>query len=488
MVKSLLTNTIDVVATGANVTQYWLLGTGSIFPVNASSEATVAVPYPAGTFSKLYVRVVANTTTGDATVTVRKNSTDTALTLTIPAGQTGPFEDSTHSFTTTSGDLIDYKTVTTGTGTVSFTIMSVIFDATTNCVSKLLVDGYNTAVTSATRFQAVSGAATSSTATATVADNTIRKVATIKNFSTYVSVNARTTNTSIFLRKNTTDTTITLVYGNVETGLKQDTTHTTTTAVDDTIVYRMATLVGAETITTIYHGIEVEHATHGLVSGSSMGTSVDTTPDFGTTSYIALGGTTQVQSTETFSKQKPRAGFIISELTLRANANTLNGTCIVTLRKNGVDTALTVTMAAGSTTPVTDSTHSVAVGSNDEINFSVVCAGSSGEITIRQLAVWLKPVPEKSLSESITVSEPSMIRRTARLRSSAAETVNISETRNRVNGAVRPMAAQTVIIAGTVNRVVVRGLTAIHKTITDTAITISSTITRLKRVWRLQPP
>ena len=196
---------------------------------------------------------------------------------------------------------------------LTISMMSVIFDATTNCVAKLVTDAYAHALASVTRFQVLSGTVTSISTSGALINNTIRKVATIKNFSTHVSANARTTNTSYFLRKNTTNTVITLVYGNLETGLKQDTTNTTTTGAGDIADLAIITLAGTETITVDYHAIEVEHATHGLISASALGTSVDSLPDFGTTRYVAVAGTTQIFSNETHVRQKPRSAFLISE-------------------------------------------------------------------------------------------------------------------------------------------------------------------------------
>jgi len=487
MVKSLLTASFNTRATTAGATQYWILGTAPL--TLSATEANVAVPYrSAGTFSKLYIRVTANTTSASSTLVVRKNGADQALTLTIPAATAGVFEDTTNTFSITAGDLVNYKTVSGGTGVVTISLISVIFDATTNCVSKLIADGVAHTSASASRFHVISGANSAVSSSGTTPNNTIRKVATFKNHATYVSANARTTNTVFTLRKNAVDSTVTVTFGNVETGLKEDSTHTSVTAANDVLDYKTSTGTGTETLTTEYEAIEAEHATDCLVSASSLGASADQIANFATTWYMPIGGSTQIFSSEANTQQKPRAGFIISELTFRTNVNTLDGACVVTLRKNGADTALTVTMTAGSTTPVTDSTHTVSVGSNDDINLSIVSAGTTGAITLRQIAVWLKTVPERSLSDSITISEPSMIRRTARLRTSGAETVTISETRNRVNGAVRAMAAQTVTISDSIAKLVTEVGGVIEKIITETAITVSSSIARLKRVWRLQPP
>jgi hypothetical protein len=397
VVKSLLSATFNTRATAASSTQYWVLGTGPLTGVTAANEPSVAIPYPAGTFSNLYLRVTASTTVNPIIFTVRKNGADTAMTITIPAGATGVFEDTTHSFSINAGDKVNYKTAASTTGTISISVMSIIFDATTNCVSKLVADGYPVATASVSRFTVISGAVSATSTSGTICNNTIRKIATVKNHSTYVSANARTTDTSFFIRKNTTNTAITIVYANIETGLKQDTTHTDTTTADDVLDYRIVTGAGTETLTVDFNAIELEHPTHGLISASSMGASADQIANFGETWYMAVGGSTQIFSSSINARQKARADFNISELTFRANVNTLDGATTLTLLKNNVDTALTVTMAAGSTTPVTDSTHTVAVSPTDEISLKLVTAGTTGAITIRQVALW---------SESVTITPP----------------------------------------------------------------------------------
>ena len=97
-----------------------------------TSEATKEIPWrEPGTLSKLYIRVIANSASASSSVTVRKNNADESMTLTIGAGTTGVFEDTVNEVSVAVGDKICIKTVSGGTGTITFSIMSVIFAPTT---------------------------------------------------------------------------------------------------------------------------------------------------------------------------------------------------------------------------------------------------------------------------------------------------------------------------------------------------------------------
>jgi hypothetical protein len=70
-------------------------------------------------FKNLFVRVINNNRDRDDTVTTRKNGAAGNLTVTIPAGTFGVFEDTTHSDTLKDGDL--YNTYYNWTGGTAFT-------------------------------------------------------------------------------------------------------------------------------------------------------------------------------------------------------------------------------------------------------------------------------------------------------------------------------------------------------------------------------
>ena len=388
MTKVILTTAHTPIAPAAGSTRYWKVGIGALF--NTVTEALSQVPFrSAGTFSKLYVRVTANTASATSTVTLRKNAADTGISLSIAAGATGAFENN-NTETISAGDLINYKTVSAGTGVVTFSIMSIIFDATTNCVSKLLTETYTLTI-AAGRFTPHVGDISSVSSSGTTQNLTIKKAVTIKNLAVYVPSNARTTNTSVILRKNSVDQTALVTFGNVETGLKEDTTHPITTAANDINDYKMTTGAGTETITLQFHAIEVEHATHGFISASAVGAAADQTQNSGLTRYVPISGSTKTHTVEANTQQKARHAFVFSELMFRTTINTLDGNTTLTLRKNGVDTALTCTIGA-TIGVVGDSTNAVTVEPEDLINYKVLTTGTTGNVQLKHLAVWAEPI------------------------------------------------------------------------------------------------
>src|SRR3990172_625891 len=78
---------------------------------NSSIEVDREFPIrDAGTFSKLFVRVSANTTTTvTSTVTLRKSQANTSVVVSIPAGATGIFEDTSNTATFAATDEVAYK-------------------------------------------------------------------------------------------------------------------------------------------------------------------------------------------------------------------------------------------------------------------------------------------------------------------------------------------------------------------------------------------
>ena len=96
------------------------------------------------------------------------------MTLTIGAGITGVFQDASNTTTVEAGDELDYQTVSGGTGTIVFALMSVLFDATTNCVSRLIAQGYSSVVSGTTHYLYVAGNRSGATTAEANVENTIK--------------------------------------------------------------------------------------------------------------------------------------------------------------------------------------------------------------------------------------------------------------------------------------------------------------------------
>lgn len=110
---------------------------------SATTEAAVAVPvnWPL-TIKNAFVRVTSNTLNGGATFTLRKGGVNTGLTMTVGAGNTGPFSDTTHSVDFAASDNISWGVVTAGSsGTIIYSILSFEQTQTLPAVTSLAPSG-----------------------------------------------------------------------------------------------------------------------------------------------------------------------------------------------------------------------------------------------------------------------------------------------------------------------------------------------------------
>lgn len=386
--------------TTAGATQYWWLANSSL--LTSSTEAEREITYrTAGTLSKLYVRVTANSASASSTLTVRKNAADTAMTVTIGAAATGVFEDTSNTVTVAAGDELCYKTVSGGTGTITFSIMSVVFDATTNCVSKMAMEGYGVSAASTTHFIHISGDRSGTTATESGQESTIKEAGTAKNAAIYVSANARTTDTTFTLRKNRVDTAIVLTVGSGVTGMIEDTSNSVAYAVDDELNWEITSGTGTETLTFQTLAIEYETTTNtGFISAGSTGASADNPVNAAVTTYAAIGGSHMFDTTEDNQKQKARGAFTLKNLVIRPGANTVTADSTFTLRKNGADTSLVVTIPASATGFHFDTTHTETVTADDELSLKLITGATGTSMTISHFSICteLAPTPEAALA------------------------------------------------------------------------------------------
>lgn len=70
------------------------------------------------TLDNLWVNIPTNTASGACTITLWVNNSASALTVTIPAANTGNFSDLVNSVSVVAGDLISFQVSPIGTGTI----------------------------------------------------------------------------------------------------------------------------------------------------------------------------------------------------------------------------------------------------------------------------------------------------------------------------------------------------------------------------------
>lgn len=381
--------------TTAGSTQFWWFGYASALP--DSTESNREITYrAAGTVSKLYVRVISNGTSSNSTLTLRKNGSDTALTVTITAGTNAVFEDTSNSVSVAAGDKLCWKSISGGTGTLTFAIISAIYDSTTNCTARYVTEGYGVATASATQFLPVCGNRSGTTTSEANVENTIKTAGSVKNAFVYVSANARTTNTTITLRKNRADTSIIFTYGNLETGIKEDTSNTVSFAADDELDWEITTSTGTQTLTLQCAVCDYETTTdNGVLTRGAVGSTADysfVTGAGGLTWYYPLGaGTIESITTEADAQMKARETFDMTNLIAYTNSNSIAGNTILCLRTNASDSSLTLTIGSSATGFFADTTHTVTLtAATDLINFKITTAITSGTLSLRQTGITTK--------------------------------------------------------------------------------------------------
>lgn len=397
MAKTILSTTHARLAgtngqTAAGATEFWFLGYAPA--EKNATEANRHITYQtAGTVSKLYVRVITNSTSANSTVTVRKNGADTSLTCTVTAGTTGEFEDtnSGHDVTVAAGDELCYKTVSGGTGTFTFSIMRVIFNATTNCVNRLVSKGYGVSTASSTNYIAIAGDRSGTTGTEANTESTLKRSCTLKNAFVNVTANARTTNTTFTLRKNRADTAIVITYGNVETGIKEDTSNSISYTTDDELDWKIATSTGTQTLTFQCTAIDIETTTNnGILTAGAVGTSSEVLVTEPVTWFFPIGGGIPTAiTTESQAQQKAGEAFLFRDIIINITATGMTQPSTLVLRVNGADSALTLSIPGSTLGFHANTTNTVTVAASDLVCLAITTPSTAGSVTmsVRQLSI-----------------------------------------------------------------------------------------------------
>lgn len=489
MGKVLLTsnsNSLGATTTANTNSNYFMLGNGWI--VRRNTEPTVQIMFhTAGTLSKFLVRVTANSNAGSITFRTRKNATNGNASIPIANSLTGTFEDITNTDTVTAGDKWNYQSTTGGaTGTMNYTVMSCIFDATSNYVTKLVCDGQNLSTASTSFYFPLSGQMTGVTSVEANAQQRVKKAGTLKNLCVSNSANARITDTVFTMRLNGADTALTATIAAGAIVFAEDTTNSVSVAVDDLIDFKAVTGTGSGSFTLDNLMIEYETTTrHGFITAGATGATSDLIVNANTTNYVCAGGEARVYTTEAEAKIKARMRINSSNLTIALTANTVSAESTFNMRINGINGNQTIPIPLNTTGYFHDTTHTDMITETDEFDYQLVTGATGTSMTIKQMALWSLSQFDvtKTLSDTKTIGETSFTRLKKAFKV-LSETTTKSEALARVNAFFASIAAQSITISDAVTKL--RTHPGILKTLSET-IVISELRARLKAVWRYQP-
>ena len=348
----------------------------------------------------------------DTVVTLRKSAADTALTVTYNSTQTGVKEDTSNTVAFANTDKIVYKIATandlSGVKTITFTSLGLQFDptTTTDCISFLgttrnvNVLNYSNDSTSSywTPIQAITQMTnTESRSLYKIKDNFIST-----NLYTYVSSNARTTDTVFRTRVNGANGNQSVTYTSTQTGVKEDTSNTDSLAINDTFNYAVVTLTGGGIIAFQVMSTRLVNTDGKFIFGIGK-VNVPESINFNSTIFFGLSGDLEASSTtEADAQVTSRFDFTAKELVSHVISNTITtSSSTIVLRVNGADTALSVTYSASQTGLKNNTVDTVSVVSTDEVNYKVTTPNTSGALGLG----WVGMIG-KTTTASINIKSP----------------------------------------------------------------------------------
>lgn len=377
-------------------TWYGGLPCGHVGPTAA--EAGVQAPSrSAGTFSKLYIRVTANDRTATSTLTFRNAGVDGSQQVSIGAGLTGEFMDSSGSDVVAgTGELLNTKLIVGSGGTVfTWAVMGILFQPNTGQLVKYQAIGVGTtAAPGNTHYQPLAGLGSSHTTEANM-QHKIRLTGTLRRLFANITVNSLTTaTTTIRTRINGANGAQSVSIGAGLTGIFEDTSNTDAVVSGDLVNYQTVVAAGgAGTLTYGNVGCELLVSSgdqYQLISTNFVSVVVTQA----TTTYFLPSGALAGNATEDNHKGRVNtAGFITSKLQVFVVSNTITATTTLRTRKNNANGNQSVSIGSSLTGFFEDASNTDTYTTNDFMDYQVVAGAAVGAtISINNLGVLITPL------------------------------------------------------------------------------------------------
>lgn len=372
-----------------SATRYMMIGAChasgvSGFTTEADAQLKIRA---AGKLSRLSIRVKTNGRSTNSTVTTRKNAAAGAGSITITASTTGIFEDTSFTDTVAADDLINLRHVTgSGTGSQVITHGLMRFIPTSGTVAPLCYSFRNTgglgfSTASTTVYAGMHGSHAANTQPTTEARLQVKTKVTqvISHARVYVLSNTRTTNGSVKFRKNGADGNLNVTITASTAGQFEDTSNSDSPAVDDLINWSITTGTGTGTTTILQIAAKFSsNSTDFEIGAMNYPAAGNMTANVA--NYLPILGELTPSTTETDYRVNFPMQVRASFLRVRVSTNGASNAVSVALRQNGSSSALATTVSASTTGLFEDTTNSVVIAQNDDINILYDSPNSSNVI------------------------------------------------------------------------------------------------------------
>jgi len=373
-------------AAGASFANNYVVGSGiaPVINVNGSILYTsiyLNKSYNGGVFSRLWCEISGNTRTSDTLIRFVNNFVVGNQILTIPAGATGLFTDTTNSDTVSAGDPYSFgATFPVAGGTIQISQIGGVYDDSSgNYVSKYA--GVATAVLNGgvdvTRFGALAGVNVSQTSEASQ-QTMMTTSGTLKNLSGRAYLNSHNTDIIYRIRINGADGNCTVTVPASTTGYYEDVSNSDSVVDGDLVC--ISGFSGPATGTLYFNcGVDFESSTLATVTGNLNATIGGINP--GTNKYYRINCSGSTNVTQAQAQMYCPTAMTIKNARVMSLANTHTATATWTMQKNGVDTSIVVSIPAATTGIFVDSTNSVDVVEGDLLNWRMDMPGA-GNATV----------------------------------------------------------------------------------------------------------
>ena len=383
MAKTLLTTSNNT--SNSSGTDFWPLGItfgSNDRPTEANTQMTYRL---AGTLSLLWCNVTSNTTTAASTLRTRVNGVNGNMSVSIPNATTGEFEDSTNTDAVASADEVNYQLVTGGTGSVNPSVISSVFDATSNTVVKFAgYAGGGLAISSAstTQYLTLAGGEMNGLTTEANRQTEINTAGTLKNLFLYISANTRTTATTFRARINGANGNQSISVAGSSSGIFEDTVNTDTIAANDLVnsLWTTGTGIGTLTLYLIALDLETTNSKFSFASGDALSLAQ------GTTRFLSIGGGMETPFSVSGYAVDMNIGATLSNFVIYISANSLDVTATFDVLVNNAASVLTLSILTGQTGRFED-TDSVTVVSTDEVEYKSVAPSGTGSLVFNSISL-----------------------------------------------------------------------------------------------------
>lgn len=364
----------------------------STFPITSAIGRSTS--FTLGSFTVLAIRIYTNTAVTTAcTINLSIAGSAGNLAISVTAGTTGEFSDSSHIDTLTSTSTVGLVLSNgAASGNVNFSIAGAVFSSNTNTAKRIVCGGTATNVlsgTGATSYYSFGARNINNTTEANVSATTFVD-ATLKNFSTNNSGNTRTSATTVGTRIAGVNGALSVSITALTTGVFSDVTDSDTISSAGTLVDFYITTAGSvgsltfssvstDVVTTDFTSIAMA-----VPNPSGTGTTVNAnlTRYF---SFAGCGNNSLVTAAEASMQLKAYTPFTVSMVTVNIPANTVTATSTIVLRKNTANATSSISITSGATGIFTDALDSDDFLDTGVIDYRIITGATGTAITIQSV-------------------------------------------------------------------------------------------------------